>query len=421
MNCNGALWFNLSFIGVSLQKMFHTLLNAIALLCALLPLFAALWIVLPAPFYRLWLVSVAASEWGFWLALMTFLGVGVLAFQYRVSLIVALAASVLTIGLALVPYLQSRNVARANKVELSLQRYFGGFVSRITGDNSPKVNKQTVTYTVVDLQPLQLDIYRTDSDKNSKPKPALIVIHGGYWMAGERSDFPQWDEWFARHNFVVFDIDYRLAPQPNWQASIGDVKCAIAWVKRHAPEFDVDANRIALFGRSAGGHLALLAAYSPAEPRLAPSCDTEGVDTNVRAVIAFYAPTDLIWGYDNPFSRIIDNRLRLRNYLGGDSDTARDTFALMSPISYVGSPDSAIPHVTSKPPPTLLFHGGRDQLVNPEHMPRLAAILDAAHVAHREISIPYGQQGLDYNFYGWGSQIAQPVILDFLRTHLAAQ
>src|SRR3712207_8377221 len=62
----------------------------------------------------------------------------------------------------------------------------------------------------------------------------------------------------------------RLAPQPNWQTATADVKCAIGWLKRNAVQYGVDPHRIALLGRSAGGHLALLAAYTSDEAALPP-------------------------------------------------------------------------------------------------------------------------------------------------------
>lgn len=69
---------------------------------------------------------------------------------------------------------------------------------------------------------------------------------------------------------MVFDIDYRLATptSPSWQQATGDVKCAVGWVNDHAARFGVDPERIGLLGSSAGGHLALLAAYSTSEPAL---------------------------------------------------------------------------------------------------------------------------------------------------------
>jgi acetyl esterase/lipase len=238
-------------------------------------------------------------------------------------------------------------------------------------------------------------------------RPAVIVVHGGSWSGGDKTDFPQWDQWLAQQGFAVFDIQYRLGPQPNWQTATADVKCAIGWVKRNAAQYGVDAERIAILGRSAGGHLALLAAYTADEPSLPPSC--EASDTSVRAVISLYGPADLVWGYNNPANPdVIDGPGTLRRFLGGTPETAAEAFQIASPIT----------HVQPNTPPTLLFHGSRDQLVGQRHAELLSDQLTQANVPHHTVFIPYGQHGFDYNFYGWGSQIMQPVLLDFLQTYV---
>lgn len=105
--------------------------------------------------------------------------------------------------------------------------------------------------------------------------------------------FPQWNAWLTAQGFVVFDVDYRLPPEPNWRTATEDVQQAVRWIKAWADTFGVDPAKIALMGRSAGGHLVLLAAYTAQES------DTTEVTTNatVRAVVAFCAPTDLRLGY----------------------------------------------------------------------------------------------------------------------------
>jgi acetyl esterase/lipase len=302
----------------------------------------------------------------------------------------------------LVPPLQSWPVARENGLSLSLTRYLFGWRTAPNG-NPP----QTHTFATVDGRPLLLDAY-LPSGTASGLRPALIVVHGGSWSGGDKSDFPQWDHWLTQQGFAVFDVQYRLAPQPNWQTATGDIKCAIGWVKRHAAQYGVDPQRIALLGRSAGGHLALLAAYTPDDPALPPSC--AAADTSVRAVVSLYGPADLVWGYTHQANPdVIDGPGTLRRFLGGDPQTAAAAFTTAAPISHVGS----------RTPPTLLLHGQRDQLVGARHAELLAERLRAANVPHRTILIPYAQHGFDYNFDGWGAQIVQPVLLQFLQTYVA--
>jgi acetyl esterase/lipase len=317
---------------------------------------------------------------------------------------VALLLGVAAVALAMIPPLDAWRVARENKIELSLGQYFFGL-----RENPPAhIERTSETFATVEGQTLKLDVYLPRDKAETLRLPAIIVVHGGSWSAGERGDYPQWNEWLARRGYAVFDIDYRIAPQPNWQTATGDVKCAISWVKTNAARYGVDAGRIALLGRSAGGHLALLAAYSTGEAALAPGCASPA-DLSVRAVISLYAPTDLKWGYEHPANeRVLDGSGKIRDFTGGTPASAAEAIRIASATS----------HVNAQTPPTLLLHGGHDQLVRDENMTLLAERLKQQHIAHRAVLIPYAQHAFDYNFNGWGSQIARHLISEFLGTHL---
>ncbi len=392
------------------------LFKVLPLIINLTALAAVIWIIVPAPDYRIWLLSVAASEWSLWFGALALLGVTGGLFSRRFNGQGKLSLAALLIGslafiISLYPFFSVLSIARERNVSLSLKTYFNGIW---TGSNfSPDELKDFTTYTFAQDGDLQLDVYApTNAAANGA---SVIVVHGGSWSGGARNDFPQWNRLLAAQGYTVFDVDYRVAPQPNYLSATGDVKCAVRWVKNHAAEFKVAPEKIAVLGRSAGAHLVLLAAYSADDARLpAASCTDDGTSEVVRAVVSFYAPTDLSWAYDNPANRlVIDGPATLIRFLGGsphESDEISERFVLASPVA----------HVSSKTPPTLLIHGGQDQLVRSENMTRLAGKLKEANAPHKTLFIPYAQHGFDYNFNGFGAQIAQSEILDFLRENLQA-
>ncbi len=148
---------------------------------------------------------------------------------------------------------------------------------------------------------LSLDVY-LPSPRPATPSRPLLVVHGGFWSAGRRGEASMASRRLADLGFTVFDVEYRLAPPPNWQTAVGDVKCAIGWVKQHATndDWNVDPNRVALLGRSAGGHLVLMAGLrGGGSASLPPSCAAG--DTSVDAVIALYAPDRSRLGLRPPF------------------------------------------------------------------------------------------------------------------------
>jgi acetyl esterase/lipase len=389
--------------------MLRPALITLALLCGGVAFFFTAWIVVPAPLYSLWLVAVGASEWSVWLGALGAAGVGLslLARAAGVSRALARLALVpcaLSVLLSLLPPLTAWREARDRDLRLSLRRYLYGSDAGARGARA----HATFTYASPDGRALELDAY-LPATESAQPRPAVVVVHGGSWNAGARSDFPRWDWWLVGEGYAVFDIDYRLAPQPNWRTATGDVKCAVGWVRANARRFNVDPQRVALYGRSAGGHLALLAAYSAGETALPPSCPV--ADEGVQAVVSFYGVTDTAWAYAHPANqRVIDGPETLRRFTGATPEDAADVYRLASPVSYV----------SARTPPTLLFHGGRDQLVRAENMDLLAARLRAAGVPCDCVRLAYAQHGFDYNFDGWGSQIAQAVVAAYLRAHLGS-
>lgn len=374
--------------------------------------FFAVWILVPAPLYFLWLAGVVGTEWSLWWGVLGLARAGVGLWTLRTGAgtkgRTGILLGVLTAAVSLVPLLQSIRTARQQNVALSVWRFFFG---EQRAKALTAASPETITFANVGAQRLRLDVYRGVTPQSTPTNPAIIVVHGGSWSAGDKSDFPHWNRSLAAQGYTVFDIQYRLAPQPNWQEATGDVKAAVAWVKRNANRYRVDPSCIALLGRSAGGHLALLAAYTPGNSLLPPS-DHPGTDTRVHAVISLYGPTDLTWGYYHPAKPdVIDGPGTLRRFLGGDPNTVPKAYAQASPITHVG-PDT---------PPTLLFHGERDLLVGPQHARRLSKRLLAEQIPFKSVYIPYALHGFDFNINGWGSQIEQPVLLDFLQKHLVKQ
>jgi len=395
----------------------YPLLSLFALLFGGVAAFATVWIVVRPPLYGLWIVAIIGSEWSLWWGVLglvgAVLGLGALRASEGRRRAVAGAAIVLGLtatALAPLPCFQTLPVARANHAPLSPGRYlFGGLDGPTTATLAPV---ETVPFvTTEDGQTLRLDVYRPAEP--SRPmgigprRAALIVVHGGSWSAGDKSDFAHWDRWLAGQGYIVFDVQYRVRPQPNWRTATGDVKCAVGWVRRNAARYGVDPARVALLGRSAGAHLALLAAYTPNDLAFPPTCSAP--DPRVRAVVALYGPTDLTWGYRNRANPLVlDTSAVLRRFLGGTPKTALDAYRLASPLTHVG-PDT---------PPTLLFHGQREALVSPRHTEFLAERLQAAGVPHQAVYLPYAHHGFDYHLDGWGSQVVRPVLLRFLREHL---
>jgi acetyl esterase/lipase len=91
--------------------------------------------------------------------------------------------------------------------------------------------------------------------KDRAKAPAVVALHGGGWQAGSRAFYNYWGPFLARNGYALFAVDYRLAKQGTYPAAVYDAKAAIQFVRAKAAEFDIDPDRIALMGDSAGGIL----------------------------------------------------------------------------------------------------------------------------------------------------------------------
>lgn len=201
------------------------------------------------------------------------------------------------------------------------------------------------------------------------PFPGVIVIHGGGWANGERSDMRRVAEHLAASGFVAINITYRLLPAHRFPAQIHDCKAAVRWARVHARRLRLDPERLAAFGYSAGAHLALLLGTT------GPGEGLEGVvstiSSRVQAVVAGSGPSDLR-GYEN--SQLISQ------LLGGPEAGREQLYAAASPITHVSGDDA----------PTLLYHGLQDAVVRYEQSEAMAAALRLAGVPAKLIATPFG-------------------------------
>jgi acetyl esterase/lipase len=257
----------------------------------------------------------------------------------------------------------------------------------------PNIQAKAVSFKSADGSDLSLDFY---APPRSTPVPLIIVIHGGSWNSGDNQDFIAMDRFLAGRGFAVVDVLYRLAPQFPFPAAVRDVQAALKFLRTRADSFGIDPDRIMLLGRSAGGQIALQVAYTANDP-------------DIRGVISFYGPTDLFWSWENPGNPlVIDTRKVLADYLGGSPAEDRDNYANASPIRLA----------TRSSPPTLLLHGGRDELVNPYHGSALSQRLSELGVPNLNIQLPWATHGFDYLTGGPGGQISAYAVESFARRTL---
>ncbi len=221
-----------------------------------------------------------------------------------------------------------------------------------------------------------------------KDRVGILFIHGGGWVGGSKDAALPFCLPFVGQDWVVADVEYRLAGSAPAPAAIEDVLAAAKWFHDHAADYRVDPKRIVAVGDSAGGHLALLAGLLPAGNDFGPS-------TKIAAVIDFYGITDVQALLTGPTQR--DFALQ---WLGGQPD-APELAKKLSPLSYV----------RKDVPPVLAIHGDADPLVPYSQSVQLIDGLKQAGAKAELITVP----GAGHGFSDQQSAALWPQIFKWLK------
>jgi acetyl esterase/lipase len=203
-----------------------------------------------------------------------------------------------------------------------------------------------------------LDIFIPLNYQNKKPLPLVIWIHGGGWKNGSKktghlpSRLPAIVQ---TGNYIGASIGYRLSNEKVWPAQIHDCKAAIRWLRANAKKYGIDADRFAVWGASAGGHLASMLGVSANNKDLEGSIGTHlDQSSHVNAVVNYYGPSALLTMNDYP-SKIDHNSPNSpeSQLLGYPIQENKKLTQKASPLYYVSPKD----------PPFISFHGTMDSLV----------------------------------------------------------
>lgn len=219
------------------------------------------------------------------------------------------------------------------------------------------------------------------------PFPCLLVFHGGGWVQGDKAQFRPLVEFIAEDGYVAATVKYRLSrpgpenPNP-WPAQIEDAKCAVRYIRAHAAKWNIDPDKIAAMGFSAGAHLSMLLGTMDKDDGLEGSGGWADHSSKVNAVIGFYGPTCM--GCVPPANRADIPKLPLE-----EKQRVLRGFALSAilGVEFAKDPSRASPltYVNPGDAPMLLFQGTKDTLVPPLHTELMMEALTKAGVPGKAV------------------------------------
>lgn len=197
--------------------------------------------------------------------------------------------------------------------------------------------------------------------------PAIVVIHGGGWRAGNRRDIAFVAKQAAAHGYVAATISYRFAPDHIFPAQVEDSKCAVRWLRSVAKDRHIKADKIGAVGMSAGAHLSMMLGTLDPDDGLEGDGGHAEQPSKVQAVVSFVGPVNLV----GKFPEFTTSLLEI--FVGGHLQDKQDLLKRASPITYVTSNDA----------PMLLFYGTRDPLVPYDQAFEMVKALTDARVPAR--------------------------------------
>ena len=258
----------------------------------------------------------------------------------------------------------------------------------------------------------KLDLYLPRARDAATRSPAVVIIHGGGWVGGDKAAPREFNigTTLAKAGYVCASVNYTLDREHLWPNNLHDCKNAVRFLRVNAAKYQIDPDRIGVIGGSAGGHLALMVAYTSGVAELEPPAPYPGVSSEVRCVVDLYGITNLL--------------TRSNTSADGTPTTRRSNTALV-PGSREENPNgwrdgSPVFHVSPKSPPTLIIHGTRDTTVDRDQATELAAKLKEHGVEHELIML----DGIGHTFdlEKWNRKPLprdlRPVVIEFFDKHL---
>ena len=192
------------------------------------------------------------------------------------------------------------------------------------------------------------------ADKRKSSFPVVVLVHGGAWVAGDKWNMERHARHLAANGYAALNINYRLSPGVKFPSHLDDLRLALCWLKANAGRYQLDVDRVGLYGYSAGAHLVSLLGCLQDEPAAVvqktslwqPADPRWGQLPRIQAVLAGGPPTD--------FRQVPERGTFYQFFLGGTRQQVPEQYRLASPAEFTSMQD----------PPICLVQGESDLLVS---------------------------------------------------------
>ena len=215
------------------------------------------------------------------------------------------------------------------------------------------IEQRNLTYAKAGQRALHLDAF---VPKTNVKTAAVLMVHGGGWRSGDRTQHIPLAQHLASKGIASFTVEYRLSTEAFYPAGVNDVKAAVRWLKANAKKYNVDTNKIAILGFSAGGQLAALVGVTPHVAKLEGTLGNPNYSSSVNAVIDIDGTLSFVhpesWEAQN-----LTNVGASAMWIGYPRTERLDLWAEASPDNY--TPENKVPFLFLNSSVERM-HAGRD-------------------------------------------------------------
>jgi acetyl esterase/lipase len=251
------------------------------------------------------------------------------------------------------------------------QRRFGkrpGGKMMMMGRGMNKANTDSVNRKWMDIayatksEAEKLDIYLPN--KEQETYPVIVAVHGGAFMMGDKADGqlnPMLEG--LKHGYAVVSVNYRMSGEATFPANIQDVKAAIRWIRANAKQYHLDADKIAVWGGSAGGNLVSMAGTSGGVAEFDDATlGNADQSSKVQAVVDYFGPTNFL-KMDEYFKK---SKKGEANHSAADSPESKVIGGKLSTMAAKVKAADPTTYITPDDPPFFIAHGTNDGTVPTE-------------------------------------------------------
>jgi len=233
------------------------------------------------------------------------------------------------------------------------------FAKIVTPDLSAEINSfSNMVYADYGNRKLHLDLFVPK--KNDELFPAVILVHGGGWHSGNKSQQVPIAIDLASKGFVTAAVEYRFSAEAIYPAAVKDLKASIKWMKANAEKYKIDTTKIAILGCSAGGQLASLVGFSNGELKYEPDDIYKNISSNVHAVVNIDGLLDFTSSESKEFDTDPDKPRSAHLWFGSSFEKNPDLWREGSAFYHVDKNDVPIIFINSALPH---YHAGRDAMI----------------------------------------------------------